>query len=104
MFQDFISLFFGKEFLLPNEYTIALAFNVFLGMQFENAYNFRSTQGNFENDRIYMIYSAIAKLMVSIIGIKLFGIVGIMLGTIVGLFFIVMVEYNLYLESFLREV
>lgn len=89
VFQDFISLFFGKEFLLPNEYIIALAFNVFLGMQFENAYNFRSTHGNFENDRIYMIYSAISKLVISIIGIKLFGIVGIMLGTIVGLFFIV---------------
>lgn len=89
VFQDFIGLFFGQQFLLPSEYVIALAFNVFLGMQFENAYNFRSTHGNFENDRIYMIYSAISKLVISIIGIKLFGVVGIMLGTIAGLFFIV---------------
>ena len=89
IFQDFIGLFFGKEFLLPYEYIIALSFNVFLAIQFENVYNFRSTQGNFEYDRMYMIYSAISKLIVSIICIKLFGIVGIVIGTIIGLFFIV---------------
>lgn len=89
VFQPFIGLFFGKQFLLPNEYVVLLASSVFLSMQFENAYNYRSTHGNFENDRLYMILSAISKLVVAVIFVKYWGIQGLVLGTIVGLGFII---------------
>lgn len=89
VFQPFIELFFGKQFLLPNEYVVLLASSVFLSMQFENAYNYRSTHGNFENDRLYMILSAISKLVVAVIFVKYWGIQGLVLGTIVGLGFII---------------
>ncbi len=87
--QPFVALFFGAEFLLEDAYVKALAVNVFLGMQFENAYNFRSTHGLFENDRGYMVLSAAANLILSLILAHYLGVVGVMIGTIVGLWFIV---------------
>ena len=87
--QPFVALFFGAEFLLNDAYVMALAVNVFLGMQFENAYNFRSTYGVFENDRVYMILSAVTNLILSVILVQHLGVVGVMIGTIAGLGFIV---------------
>lgn len=58
-------------------------------MQFENAYNYRSTHGNFDNDRLYMILSAISKLVIAVVFVKYWGIQGLVLGSIVGLGFIV---------------
>ena len=84
-----MALFFGAEFLLNDAYVMALAVNVFLGMQFENAYNFRSTYGVFENDRVYMILSAVTNLILSVILVQHLGVVGVMIGTIAGLGFIV---------------
>ena len=87
--QPFVALFFGTEFLLDDAYVMALAVNVFLGMQFENAYNFRSTHGVFENDRAYMVLSAVTNLILSVILAQYLGVVGVMIGTIAGLGFIV---------------
>lgn len=87
--QPFMTLFFGADFVLERPYVTALAVNVFLGMQFENAYNFRSTHGIFENDRGYMMLSAAANLILSIVLVHYWGVVGIMIGTIAGLGFIV---------------
>ena len=87
--QPFVALFFGAEFLLNDAYVMALAVNVFLGMQFENAYNFRSTYGVFENDRGYMVLSAVTNLILSMILVQHLGVVGVMIGTIAGLGFIV---------------
>ena len=89
VFQPFVVLFFGAEFLLEDAYVMALAVNVFLGIQFENAYNFRSTHGVFENDRGYMILSAAANLILSLILAHYLGVVGVMIGTIAGLWFII---------------
>ena len=43
----------------------------------------------FENDRLYMLLSAISKLIVAVVFAKYWGIQGIVLGTIVGLGFII---------------
>lgn len=87
--QPFVALFFGTDFLLDDAYVMALAVNVFLGMQFENAYNFRSTHGVFENDRGYMVLSAVTNLILSVVLAHYLGVVGVMIGTIAGLAFIV---------------
>lgn len=87
--QPFMQLFFGEVFLLPEAYVVALAVNTLLGIQFENAYNFRSTHGTFDNDRSYMIASAVVNLILSIALVQVYGIVGVMIGTIAGLLCIV---------------
>lgn len=88
-FQKFILLFFGKEFLLPESYVWLLALNVFFAMQFENACNYRNTYGSFEKDRLYMVLSAISKVVIAMLFIKEYGIDGLMIGTIGGLAFII---------------
>ena len=87
--QSFMYLFFGADFLLDDAYVLALAFNAFFGMQFENVCNFRNTHGVFENDRGYMVLSAVTNLILSVILAQYLGVVGVMIGTIAGLGFIV---------------
>lgn len=88
-FQKFILLFFGREFLLPESYVWLLALNVFFAMQFENACNYRNTYGSFEKDRLYMVLSAVSKVVIAMLLIKEYGIAGLMIGTIAGLAFII---------------
>lgn len=88
-FQKFILLFFGREFLLPESYVWLLALNVFLAMQFENSCNYRNTYGSFDKDRLYMILSAISKIVIAILLTNELGIAGLMIGTIIGLAFII---------------
>lgn len=86
--QPFIQLFFGTDYLLPFGYVIGIAINMHLGMQFENACNFRSALGMFEQDRKWWVFSAIANIVFSIFLVKFFGIVGIIVGTIMAFVFI----------------
>ena len=88
-FQKFILLFFGREFLLPESYVWLLALNVFLAMQFENSCNYRNTYGSFDKDRLYMILSAISKIVIAVLLTNELGIAGLMIGTIIGLAFII---------------
>lgn len=88
-FQKFILLFFGSDFLLSDTYILMLGINVFLSMQFENACNYRNTYGSFEKDRLYMVLSAISKVVIAMLFIKEYGIAGLMIGTVAGLAFII---------------
>lgn len=88
-FQKFILLFLGKEFLLSESYVWLLALNMFFAIQFENACNYRNTYGSFEKDRLYMVLSAVSKVVIAILLIKEYGIAGLMIGTIAGLAFII---------------
>ena len=88
-FQKFILLFFEREFLLPESYVWLLALNVFLAMQFENSCNYRNTYGSFDKDRLYMILSAISKIVIAVLLTNELGIAGLMIGTIIGLAFII---------------
>ncbi len=88
-FQKFILLFFGSDFLLSDTYILMLGINVFLSMQFENACNYRNTYGSFEKDRLYMVLSAVSKVVIAMILIKEYGIAGLMIGTVAGLAFII---------------
>lgn len=86
--QPFIQLFFGTDYILPFGYVIGIAIDKHFGMQFENAYNFRSALGMFEQDRKWWLFSAIANIVFSVLLVKYFGIVGIIAGTIVAFVFI----------------
>lgn len=88
-FQKLIVLFFGTQFLLPDNYVWLLAFSIFLAMQFENACNYRNTYGAFEKDRLCMALSAVSKIIIAVLLVKDFGVAGLMIGSIIGLIFII---------------
>lgn len=88
--QPFTELLFGKEYLLADSFVFILATNQFIGMQFQNTYNFRSTFGKYENDKKYMVLSAVTNLLLSVLLVRPLGITGVIIGTVAGLFFILL--------------
>lgn len=86
--QPFVRLFFGNNFLLPFSLVIVWSLYVFIMIQFENACNFRSTQGYYDYDRKYVIYSAVTQLLFGIPFTYLYGVTGLMLAGIFSWAFI----------------
>ena len=85
LFQPFITLWLGSNFLLPFGFVLALSWKNYLLWAFELLYYFRNAYGDYEYDRNYMIMSAICNLSGSIILGKIFGISGIATATFMGM-------------------
>lgn len=85
LFQPFIQLWLGAEFLLPTSFVMLLVFTLCVGYSCEALFFFRSAMGNFNVDRNEMVLSALLNVAGSIILAKLLGIAGIQLGTLLGL-------------------
>jgi O-antigen/teichoic acid export membrane protein len=88
MFQPFIELWIGKQYLQSLSLAFLIALNIYIGIIHEVVYYFRSAFGKYEKDRIYMILAAVINLGLSIMLAKKYGLSGIMFGTDVGLMFI----------------
>jgi O-antigen/teichoic acid export membrane protein len=103
IFQPFVELWIGKQYLLALSFVFLLALNIYIGAIHEILYYFRSCFGNYESDRIYMILAAVINLSLSITLAPKFGVSGIMIGTDIGLLFIwygrMKVFFNQYLKS-----
>lgn len=84
LFQPFIKIWLGSQFMLPLAFVILFSLNEYLAFNFQAVCIFRNAFGQYENDKKYMILSAIINLVLSIIGAYHFGILGIALGTVVG--------------------
>lgn len=88
LFQDAITVMFGHEFLLPRAFAVLYGINCYCGLRQKSVTMFRDTVGNYEIDKNYQIASAVTNIIISIIGIKIWGISGIMLGTVLSHFLI----------------
>ena len=86
LFQPFMRLFFGDDFLLPESMLFVMALNVFTMVQFENLCNFRGAVGMFEKDRNMIVLSAVVKLPVAILAIYYWGVAGLILASWLGWF------------------
>lgn len=82
--QPFISIWLGDKYLLPLGFLILIASNIYIGWVQNALVIFRSSFGDFQNDKKYYLLSAGVNLIVSIILIKPFGFSGIMIGTVAG--------------------
>lgn len=87
-FQPFIRLFFGDNLLLSNFVVFGYAVYIFIGIQFENACNFRNVFGDFEKDRNFMTASGIIKAVLAIPLVSLYGVTGLIASSTVAWFFI----------------
>ena len=103
LFQPFIELWIGKQYLLEMSFVFLLAFNIYIGAIHEILFYFRSCFGEFERDRIYLVLAAIINLGLSITLAHRFGLSGIMFGTDIGLLFIwygrIKVVFQLYFKT-----
>ncbi|MEG0075278.1 MAG: oligosaccharide flippase family protein [Eubacterium sp.] len=89
LFQPFIALWLGDQYLLPVSFVFFLAFNEFLGCHFQILCLYRNAFGSYENDKKYMVLSAITNLILSIGLAPFWGITGIVFGTVIGHLFII---------------
>ena len=82
--QSLITLLFGTQFLLPDEYVIVIALSTFFSIYLDNAHNFRLVHGRFDFDRNWVLLSIIVNVVFSIACTYFFGIIGIVIRRILG--------------------
>lgn len=81
LISPFVSMFFGKEYILSNYIVVVLIINYCL-MGMRKVYGvFKDAAGIQYEDRFVPIIEAISNIVFSLIFIKLFGVVGVFLGT-----------------------
>ena len=82
LFEPFIIMWLGADFLLPFSFVLALAYKQYLIWGFELLYYYRSSQGDYDYDKKYLIWAAVSNIIGSIILGKVCGITGIALATL----------------------
>ena len=85
LFNDFITIWLGEEFLFSKVTVLAVAFNFYLTNAVSPVWMYREANGLFENVKYLMIIRAILNIVLSIFLGKLWGVFGILLATAVSL-------------------
>lgn len=89
LYQPFITVWLGEEYLLPFSLAAAVAIKLYLQLVNEVIYMYRAARGDYHYDKKYMIWAAVLNLVSSILLLKFWGIAGVKVGTILGLAVIV---------------
>ena len=81
---DFITLLFGKEYLLGNGILIAIVLNFYTSNIRQNLWAYRETTGIFTETKYITMVTAIINVFLSIILGKLYGVFGIVIATVIS--------------------
>ena len=84
LFNPFIEIWVGSEYLLPMSVVIVLAINFYMAGVRNCILTFREAKGLFYKDRYKSVIEALINLVVSIILAKQFGILGVFIGTTIS--------------------
>lgn len=84
LFQDFIKLWLGQEYVLGNEIVIVCIINFYIQGILYPIFCYRNTTGLFKNTKFIMFFASIINLILSIIGGYIFGLVGILGATAIS--------------------
>jgi len=84
LFNPFIELWLGKEYLLSLDIAFIIAFDFFLYILLQAIASFRTANGLFVKGQYRPIATAIINLILSIIFIKKYGIFGTFLATVIS--------------------
>lgn len=84
LFNPFIEIWIGKEYLFAMDIVIVLVINFYLSGMRKSVLTFREATGLFYKDRYKAIVEALVNLIFSIILVLKFGTIGIFLGTLIS--------------------
>lgn len=84
MFNNFVVIWLGNDFLLPGLFVFAFAVNQYINWNHKFVFYYRSVFGYYELDKKYIVAGAILNIICSVILAKPLGISGIMIGTVIG--------------------
>jgi len=82
LFQPAISLLFGVQYLLPFSFVVVYGLYCYLFLKDNSIKIFRETVGKYADQRNWAISAAIVNIVISLVGVSLFGITGILAGTV----------------------
>ena len=86
-FQPTITLWLGEKALLPFSFVLLLVINTYVSFSAEPLYKIRATYGDYQDERMWMSFSAISNLLFSILFVQKWGVAGVEFGTIIGMLF-----------------
>jgi O-antigen/teichoic acid export membrane protein len=81
VFNDFITIWLGKDYLLGTDIIYAIVFNFYIQNIINPVWIYRETMGLFNQIKFTMIYASIINLILSIVLGLYFGIAGIVIST-----------------------
>lgn len=84
VFNDYIRIFFGEQYLLDNATMLVIVFNYYLSCICQPIWTFRETAGMFKKVKYTMAFAAIINLVLSILLGYLWGIFGIILASAIS--------------------
>lgn len=84
LFNPFISLWLGNDYLLPQSFVLFCALNQYIAWNHTFLLYYRLSFGYFEIDKMYIAFGAVLNVLFSIILVAPMGISGVILGTIIG--------------------
>lgn len=80
----FVSIFFGKEYILEQKIVFICVCNIYLEIIQKPMIQLANAGGLFRETKIISLISCSINLVLSVIGIQLFGIAGVLLGTFIS--------------------
>jgi O-antigen/teichoic acid export membrane protein len=102
LYQPFIEMWLGKEYLLSDTFVTLLSITVYMSWIQEFLVYFRNVFGNYEKDMKYMIISAVSNVVLSIVLVWNYGLSGILVGTVIGILFIWYGRVKFVFENYLK--
>lgn len=84
LYQPFIEIWLGYEYLLNFEIVIAICISFYLTASRQMVLHVRECAGLFYQDRYKSIIEGVINLVLSLIFVKLWGLLGVIIGTIVS--------------------
>lgn len=88
LFQPFITLWYGEEFLLSDVVVGLITLNAYIETLREIPYYFRSAFGQYEVDRKYVAIGAGANIVLTLCLGGIIGLEGVLIGTVIGMLFL----------------
>lgn len=84
LIQAFITLMWGVQYTLDFSVVLLIIINTYMVGQRIPLNNIKMAAGVFSPDKFISLFQAAINLVVSIVGVKLFGLIGVYIGTIVS--------------------
>lgn len=81
MFQDFVTIWVGNDFLLDDSVMYVCVLNFYLAGVLYPILNFRTTIGLFKQTKYVMLYASVINIILSLVLGKYFGLIGVFLAT-----------------------
>lgn len=82
LLNPFITIWLGEKYLIDTFIVFVVIFNLYLTSMLSMLDNIKSTAGIYYQDRYIPLIQAAVNLVVSVVGVKLWGLLGVFVGTI----------------------